>query len=346
MKINKSNLKSACFLHIAAAVSILAGMFTSCSGGLTEQSESDPAGTYRNYLNEVRKIKSIAFEDLAEYLSQWQAIRDSVFNHILQDTIGNHGQDLRKTCESIHDSIRMEFSRLALSRQRSYQELLLLKRQLSSYDKDKELNLTAEKIRPFFESLDKRPIHKGDRKQIISDYRTLLANTLRIGIHSTEDMRQFLEKEDALFRAFLPHLCNLDDENISDITRDTEKCCLQILFAAERKEIPYCDAVVYLAMRTNRRLLLNFQTCVNDIQEQRVRTKAQANAYIWMLLQPYVSLDGFHQAVLSVKEQEQLERFAAQTPNLFETLCRILNSGDNRLDELPGMLMEIYIHTL
>lgn len=331
---------------MTAAVSITVCMFTSCSGGLTEQSESNPAGTYRNYLLEVRKMKSISFGDLAEYLGQWQAIRDSVFNHVRQDTVEIHAQDLRKACESIHDSLRVEFSRLALSRQRSYQELLLLKRQLSSYDNDKELNLAIEKIRPFFDSLDNRPIHAGNRLRILSDYRSLLANTLRIGIHGTEDMQQFLVKEDALFKAFLPHLYCLDDENISDITRDTEKCCSQILFAAECKEIPYRDAVVYLAMRTNRRLMLNFQTCINDIQEQRVRTKAQANAYIWMLLQPYVSLDGFHQAVLSSKEQKQLERFAAQTPALFETLCRILNSGANRLDELPGMLMEIYIHSL
>ena len=53
-----------------------------------------------------------------------------------------------------------------------------MKRKLSSNDKDNGLIRTVEKIRPFFESLDKRPIHKGDRKQIISDYRTLLANGL------------------------------------------------------------------------------------------------------------------------------------------------------------------------
>ena len=346
MKIQKTNLKASSFLHMIAAASITVCMFTSCNGGLTEQSESDPAGTYRNYLLEVRKMKSISFEELSENLCQWQAIRDSVFNHVRQDTVGIHGQDLRKTCEGIHDSLRLEFSRLALSRPRSYQELFLLKRKLSSNDKDNGLIRTVEKIRPFFESLDKRPIHKGDRKQIISDYRTLLTNTLRNGIHGTDDMTEFIGKEDAIFRAFLPYLCSIGDEDISDITRDTEKCCLQILFAAERKEIPHQDALVYLAMRTNRRLILNTGTCINDIHNQKVQTKAQAYAYIWMLMRPYVSMDSFHLSMLSSKDQEQLERFAAQTPAIFETLCRILNSGDNRLDELPGMLMEIYIHTL
>ena len=55
MKIQKTNLKASSFLHMIAAASITVCMFTSCNGGLTEQSESDPAGTYRNYLLEVRR---------------------------------------------------------------------------------------------------------------------------------------------------------------------------------------------------------------------------------------------------------------------------------------------------
>lgn len=78
MKIQKTNLKASSFLHMIAAASITVCMFTSCNGGLTEQSESDPAGTYRNYLLEVRKMKSVSFEELSENLCQWQAIRDSV----------------------------------------------------------------------------------------------------------------------------------------------------------------------------------------------------------------------------------------------------------------------------
>ena len=71
MKIQKTNLKASSFLHMIAAASITVCMFTSGKGGLTEQSESDPAGTYRNYLLEVRKMKSISFEELSENLCQW-----------------------------------------------------------------------------------------------------------------------------------------------------------------------------------------------------------------------------------------------------------------------------------
>lgn len=334
------------FLYMTVAVSVTGCVFTSCNGRLPEQAKDDPVGIYRDYLHVIRKSDSLAFEELAGHIGQWQTIKDSVFNRVRRDTAGNHGHDFGKTCESIHDSLRMEFSRLALSEPRSYQELLQLKRRLSPHTEDKELHQRMEDIRPFFNSLNAIPVHKGSKVQILTDYRALLAYTLREGIHGINDVKTFIKKEDAVFRAFLPYMHSLDGENMADITHDTEKCCSQILLAAERKEIPYQDAVVYLAMRTGRRVILNTRTCINDIRNQRIRTKAQAHAYIWMLLQPYVSLDSFCLTVLSVEEQEQLNQLAAQTPDAFKALCGILHPGANRLEELPGMLMEIYIHTL
>ena len=72
-------------------------------------------------------MKSVSFEELSENLCQWQAIRDSVFNHVRQDTVGIHGQDLRKTCEGIHDSLRLSFRVWLCQGHVPYQELFLLK---------------------------------------------------------------------------------------------------------------------------------------------------------------------------------------------------------------------------
>lgn len=249
-------------------------------------------------------------------------------------------------CERLHDSIRTEFTRLALSKPRTYQEVLALKERFSPYAADKELHRAAEEIRPFFASLDNRPACRGNKRQIHSLYRALLAETLRNGIHDHDDLTTFIEKEDAVFRAFLSYLYDFDNANTTDITRATERCCSQVFLAAERKEITYQEAMIYLAMRTNRRLIQNVQTCIDNIQNKKVKTPAQAHAYIWMLLQPYASLDGFCMALLAPGDRKYLDRIAAQTPAAFEALGKILQSKGNRLDELPGMLMEIFIHTL
>ena len=160
------------------------------------------------------------------------------------------------------------------------------------------------------------------------------------------DLTSYIKKEDAVYRAFLSRLPDFGDVNLSDITHDTEQCCVEVFHAAERNDITYRDAMIYLAMRTNRRLIQNAQTCIDNIHDKKVRTPTQAQAYIWMILQPYSSLDGFRMVLLSPEERKHIDTLAMQTPDVFRELGRILHPGNNRLDELPGMLIEAFIHTL
>ena len=90
---------------------------TSCGGESGKPyGEDTPAGIYREYLSELRTQDRLSFEDLTARLGQWQAVRDSVSAHIRRDTLWRSHTDTRKECLLLHDSIRMEFSRLALSR--------------------------------------------------------------------------------------------------------------------------------------------------------------------------------------------------------------------------------------
>lgn len=346
-RISYSNLSVLLTKTTAASIAIF--VFTSCDGGngkLLSNTKDNPAETYREYLSEIREQDNLSVENLTKHLKQWQTVRDSVFASLQRDSLNQSHSDIRMKCERLHDSIRIEFSRLALSKPRTYQEVLRLKEQLSPYIKDNELHRATEECRSFFASLDSRPACRGDKQEVLYTYRTLLAETIRSGIHDHDDLTAYIEKEDAVFRSFLTHLHNLDGENTTDITRATELCCSQAFLAAERKKITYQEAMIYLAMRTNRRLIQNVQTCIDDIRYKQVNTPAQAHAYIWMLLQPYASLDGFCMALLSPDERKRLDRFAVQTPAAFESLAKILPSEGSRLDELPGMLIEIFIHTL
>ena len=349
MKTSKSNLKRHMIIAKTIAVSIAIFMCASCDSGNGKRLadvKSDPAGTYREYLSDVRKLDNLSIKDLAEHLKQWQTVRDSVFRYLERDTLGRFHSVHIEDCERTHDSIRMEFSRLALSNPCTYKDVLLVKEQVSPHLKDAELHHAAEAIRPFFTSLDSHPAYPGNRQRILAAYRDVLTQTIDYGIHCIADLTIYIEKEDAVFRAFLSRLSDFDGVDLSDITHDTERCCSQVFLAAERNDITYQDAMVYLAMRTNRRLIQNIQTCIDNIREKKVRTPAQAQAYIWMLLQPYSSMDGFCMALLSSEERRHLATLAMQTSDAFEVLGKILQSGNNRLDELPGMLLEAFIHTL
>ena len=330
-------------LSVIGTCAVPAAVFTltSCGGGSGKpygEVQNTPAGIYREYLSGLRTQDGLSFEGLTARLGQWQTVRDSVSAHIRRDTLWRSHTDTRKECLLLHDSIRMELSRLARSRPRTYKEVLALKECFSPYAEDGELHRSAQEIRPFFASLDSRMAYRGGKEQLLSAYRTLLSETQRKGIHGHGDLTRF--------RAFLARLNDYNDMDLSDITRDTEKCCAEVFRAAERQEITYKEAMIYMAMRTNRRVIQNVRACLDGVQRGEVATSRQAHAFIWMILQPYASLDGFCLTLLSPRDKEALDRIATETPGAFSTLRKILPSENDRLEELPGMLIEIHIATL
>lgn len=85
----------------------------------------------------------------------------------------------------------------------------------------------------------------------------------------------------------------MDNEPLSDITKDTETICRNIFLAAKDGKISSKDVVVYMSMRTVRRLLQNSAECVENINRLEMKNKAQGNAYLWMIIQPFISIDQF-----------------------------------------------------
>ena len=206
MKILKSYYKTPSFLTGRCIVSLAILGLISCSdrnGKSLSEATNDPAGIYREYLYNIRCQKDSSFQVLTKHILQWQTVKDSVFRYLRNDTLSHSHSNQREECIRLHDSIRTEFSRLALSKTRTYQELLALKGEFSPYNNDEELHHAAGEIRPFFNSLDNLPLHKGNKEEILAAYRMLLTRTIRNGIHSRNELITYITKEDAIFRAFL-----------------------------------------------------------------------------------------------------------------------------------------------
>lgn len=118
MKTSKSNLKQPIIFAKIIAVSIAIFLCASCDNGNGKRlakAKNDPAGTYREYLSDIRRQKKLSIKELTGHLKQWQTLRDSVFLYLECDTLGRLHSTVREECEQVHDSIRMEFSRMVLS---------------------------------------------------------------------------------------------------------------------------------------------------------------------------------------------------------------------------------------
>ena len=93
-----------------------------------------------------------------------------------------------------------------------------------------------------------------------------------------------------------------------------------------------------MTMRTNRRLVLNALKCINDVKSGKVKTPTSAQAYIWMLVQPYTSIDGLGIAVLLDVDRKRIDKIADETPMVMEKL-------KERTKELPALFMKIIVTT-
>ena len=189
----KSYLKIILSIAGLSAVSTAVFTLTSCdstNGKSLVEAQSTPANLYRKYLSEVRGQKELSFEDLTAYIGKWRTLKDSVTAAMHRDTAYRTHSDIREECILLHDSVRSELSRLAMSKPRTYKEVLVLKERFSPYAGDVELCRSAEEIRPFFAELDKRPACRGSKEQILSAYRNVLAETLNLSlIHISEPTR-------------------------------------------------------------------------------------------------------------------------------------------------------------
>lgn len=316
------------------------------TGNSMFQAVKNAADAYRSYLSEVRKEENLPTERLIEKINDWQSLRDSVSACIAKDTANCIHANYESEIRGLHDSLRIEFTRLALEKSRTFADVLLIKEKTSQYRQDTELAQAVTDAEPFFRSLDSvAPCH-GNAKQTVSIYQSFLANTLKSGISGKSEMLAFIKEEDWLFRSFLSHLPELADADLSAITRDTEKCCLSIFQSAENGRLSYRDALVYTARRTNRRIILNALACRDDINQGNVKTEAQAKAYVWMLLQPYVALDGFSVAVLSDMERTTLHAVADRTPQMIAKLNKTAGTGNDQWQVLPGVLIKIMLTSI
>lgn len=336
-----------CVILLAVCLAIVT--LASCgekTGNSMFQAVKNAADAYRSYLSEVRKEENLPTERLIEKINDWQSLRDSVSACIAKDTANCIHANYESEIRGLHDSLRIEFTRLALEKSRTFADVLLIKEKTYQYRQDTELAQAVTDAEPFFRSLDSvAPCH-GNAKQTVSIYQSFLANTLKSGISGKSEMLAFIKEEDWLFRSFLSHLPELADADLSAITRDTEKCCLSIFQSAENGRLSYLDALVYTARRTNRRIILNALACRDDINQGNVKTEAQARAYVWMLLQPYVALDGFSVAVLSDMERTTLHAVADRTPQMIAKLNKTAGTGNDQWQVLPEVLIKIMLTSI
>ncbi len=346
----KSNSNDGIRLTACIATAIAAFMLTACSDGngiRSFRSSDEAVSEYHGFLTNLRKDDKVSVQSLAKAISEWRVLNDSVASCLARDTAGFSHSYPFAAYREIKDSIRIELCRMAVSRQRSYHDLLYLREQTSPYAHDGELHQAMKEAQPFFASLDSLPIYnKGGKQAVLKRYQQFLQKSAKQGIHDKEALRVFIREEHRHFKAFLQYLPDFADSNIADITKYTEQCCVQILRAADHKELSHKDAMIYLAMRTNLRLLRNAQVAIGDLKSGKVKSEETLHAYLLMMVQPFMSMDDLSVSVLSEKDKSDYYKLADALPKEMDGLAKRLHLDKKRMADMPMLMMKIYITRL
>ena len=346
MMTKKRSMRYVSLLTISVC-SILSAL-VSCSekDSLNFHSSDEALLAYQNYLASIKETKTSNTANFCKAIKTWKETTDTVYHYLMKDSVFLKDIRCAEKFSSIHDSIRFELLRLTETWRYSYEDVLKIKEQTSSFHDDKELQEAVSAAQPFFQTLDSISPYEDDKASILAKYRLLLKETKEAGINSRQDMLDFIRKEDLVFRSFLSHLYEMDNEPLADITQETESICRNIFVAARDGKISARDAMVYMSMRTVRRLLQNSTACISDINRQQMKSKAQGNAYLWMIIQPFISIDQFAIATLTPQEHSQFNYVITQLPRSTK-FARTFDIDQRALNYLlPQQLLKMYVLTL
>ena len=119
----------------------------------------------------------------------------------------------------------------------------------------------------------------------------------------------------------------------------TEDVCKMIAQSSRKGNLPARDAVAYMAVRTNRRIIANAQTCVADIKSGKVTSAEQRTAYFWMILQPFLSIDDFGMAMLSENQRKDLVQLSIDALGTIACLSRSLQMDKNMILKAVKVLL-------
>ena len=346
----KSNSHGGIRLAICIAAAFAVFILTACSDGNGTKSfhSSDEAiREYHGFLTTLQQSDKVSIQTLVKIVNEWRVLDDSVSSYISRDTVRKAHSYPFAVYRELNDSIHIELYRMAMSKQRTFHDLLYLREQTSSHAGDEELMQAVKEVQPFFASLDSLPVYnKGGKQAVLKRYLVFLQKYAKQGIHSKEDLLTFIKEEHLHFKSFLQYLSVFADDDIGDIRRTTEQCCREILHAADRKELSHKDAMIYLSMRTNLRLLRNAQVAIKDLRSGKVKDEHTMHAYLLMMMQPFMTMDDLSVSVLSDKDKADLYKIADALPKEMDNLAKKMRLDKQRLSDMPMLMMKIYVTRL
>ena len=298
---------------------------------------------YKSFLSEIQQIDTVSIEDLCREVCKWRTNRDSVIKFIKSEKTP-HTNSLDPIRE-IDNDITKEIARL-IPPLCSFADVLYFKHNTIAFPRADSLDSIISSAHAYFDELDSATVKYRSCNIVIEEYIQFLNRFSIDGIHSLEQLKDFIKQEDYHFTSYLQHLTKIDNDAISTITTGTESCYMEIYNAAERGDFGMNEMLTYVTIRTNRRLLANAWACLRHIQDGNVDNESQAFSCYWMLIQPFISIDDFGMQLLSLRDKAMLSDLSEQIADTVRNMNRKFGLPESNIENIPQLLIKVLITSI
>lgn len=323
---------------------------SSCSSGTEPQdgklSEPCEALTiYRSLLDDVRCDEVDDITQLTAFCSAWFSLRDSIAG-VFHDGPHATWSSVSDELLAVNDSIKTGLAAIVSSNEYSLTDYMNMRLALATLPDMERYRDHIAQGNAFFASLDSVDVLQGDCRCLIERYVAFLEETQQHGIATQEELEAFLCNEDRYFRSLLVHLCDMNlypSEQVSDLTAEVVNA---ISVTLDAPGVPFDSdkALVYMIMRSSRRLLANAWQCAENMQSGNVSYDAErAEAYFWMLLQPFLYMDDTAICMLSDEQRTCMLQLSERMPGLLAPLVAHIPAEHFDVGQLSKELIITYL---
>lgn len=334
------------FMASLVVVLIVSAITCSCSNDNKEIKIVDAPSAlkaHRDFLVKTSKVGNTDIRQLVALTKEWFVLSDTLSNHIQPDSVA-HPVYSRIEYNSLQDSIVMRLEAMVDAEIRTFDDILTVRETLCEQPADSVFKNVSTDARKFFDSLDMAQIPELSKNEAMDSYTTLLKSYLKKGIKSKSDMQHFIRSEDIAFRGYLMHLHELGNVSLKNITNSTETVCELIFKSAKSGQMSAETHLIYMVMRTNRRIIQNAMTCLSDIKEGRVTEKSeQSIVYLWMMTKPFFPTDVISPSLLSDKQKQDMRTLARELPSVSAKLNKGMGWSPLPIEEMPNEIIKEYV---
>ena len=311
------------------------------------KSSDDALKYYQNVLRNIQHTKTCTSKQFVAMINDCKEVSDTVYGYIRKDKSFKAHSGLSTAFMMITDNIRNEYDRLTFSGRYGMSDVVYIKLNTSTLFNECGIDDEYNKIISFFRDLRSNAGNITDTCRLdITSYELFLKQTLRKKINSEQELKDFIVREDTYFNSFLSNLRFSWNSDLTVVTKLTEEVCTSIYNLAEQHKIPGKKVLVYMSMRTNKRLIDNAKVCSELLLKDDDMNRLQANIYLWMFIQPYLAIDSFGVSVLQSEQRQNIMSLAAQYPEITSKLVRMGLADKDVVEILPSRLLRLYLNTL